>query len=53
MSVSVAEMRGYIGPKLRPRLEGEKGTLLDQVQDRAVDIYDEREDSDWISAAQQ
>ena len=38
MSVSVAE--------------GEKGTLLDQVQDRAIDIYDEREDSDWIRAAQ-
>ncbi len=28
LSVSVAEMRGYICSKLRPRLEGEKGNLL-------------------------
>ena len=42
----------YVGSKLRPRLEGETGALLDQVQDSTVDIYDHREDSDWISAAQ-
>ena len=42
----------YIGSKLRPRLDGEEGALLDQVQDSTVDIYDNREESDWISAAQ-
>jgi hypothetical protein len=41
----------YIGSKLRPRMEGE-GSMLDQVQDSTVDIYEHREDSDWISAAQ-
>jgi hypothetical protein len=42
----------YIGSKVRPSLKGEAGALLDQVQDSTVDIYDFREDSDWISAAQ-
>ena len=42
----------YIGSKLRPLLEGEAGIVLDQVQDKTVDIYEHREDSDWISAAQ-
>ena len=42
----------YIGLKVRPCLKGEAGALLDQVQDSTVDIYDFREDSDWISAAQ-
>ena len=42
----------YIGSKLRPCLEGEEGALLDPVQDSTVDIYDDREESDWISAAQ-
>jgi hypothetical protein len=41
----------YIGSKLRPRLEGE-GTLQDQVQDATVDIFEDWEGSDWISAAQ-
>ena len=43
----------YIGSKVRPHLEGdENSAMLDQVQDATVDIYEHREDSDWISAAQ-
>ena len=42
----------YIGSKLRPRLEGDSGALLDEVQDATVDLFEHREDSDWISAAQ-
>jgi hypothetical protein len=41
----------YIGSKIRPRLEGE-GILQDQVQDATVDIFEDWEGSDWISAAQ-
>ena len=41
----------YIGSKLRPLLEGE-GTLQDQVQDATVDIFEDWEGSEWISAAQ-
>ncbi len=47
----------YIGSKLRPRLEGDSGAVFDEVQDKtvdsgSVDLFEHREDADWISAAQ-